>query len=409
MHLKSKKESKQSNKHIPIILLIMFTETLGFSMVLPVLPFLGLSLELNEFQIGLIVSIFSFCQLFASPITGKLSDRFGRRPLLIFSQSSTVLGFFLLGIADTIWLLVLARLTDGLLGSNMTVSQAYLSDVTEPKDRTKIFGYSSAVFGAGLIFGPLIGGTLSVLDYSIPMFLAAEISLISILLVVIFLKESLINKQTKFYLNFEDIIPINEAKRFFKSKKIRSLLLTFFTYNFAFMIFISVFALLGQIQLSATSQEMGYYLTWVGILRVIFQSILITPLLKKAGEDNALKIGVLCLVITMSTLIFITNYWIVFLPLIFLAFGTGLVRPILISKLTNFVEKDETGSILGVNNSLSSIAMIITPILGGLILYFLPSQMLPAISAFSFLLIFIIWRPNSIKSRKDENLMSLEK
>lgn len=392
MHSTPHSNEISSNKHLPIILLIIFTETLGFSIVLPVLPFLGLSLGLNVFQVGLISSIFSFCQLFASPITGKLSDRFGRKPILIFSQLSTFIGFFLLGIADMVWILVLARLVDGLLGSNMTVSQAYLSDVTDPKDRTKIFGYSSGIFGAGLIFGPVIGGTLSAINYSIPMFFAAGISLISILLVILFLQESVTNKLDKFSLKFNDIIPVNEAKRFFRSKAVRGLLLIFFLYSFAFMIFISSFAVFSQIQLNITPQEIGYFLAWVGILRVFFQSILITPLLKKISEETTLKIGVLTLIITMIMLILTTQYIFIYLPLTFLAFGTGVVRPILMSKLTKSVKKEETGSLLGVNNSLSSIAMIITPILGGLILQYLPSQTLPTVSALCFFLIFLVWR-----------------
>ncbi|MHA2128778.1 MAG: MFS transporter, partial [Promethearchaeota archaeon] len=307
MHSTLDSKEIRSKKYLPIIFLITFTETLGFSIVIPVLPFLALSLGLNVFQVGLVLSIFSFCQLFASPITGKLSDRFGRKPILIFSQSSTFIGFFLLGISDTIWILILARLVDGLLGSNMTVSQAYLSDVTDLKDRTKIFGYSSAIFGAGLIFGPVIGGMLSTLNYSIPMFFAAGVSLISILLVIFFLKESLIDKQDKFGLKFNDIIPVQEAKRFFRSKKVRGLLLIYFIYSFAFMIFISSFPLLSQMQLKITSQEIGFYMTWVGILRVIFQSILINPLLKKINEENFLRIGVLALVISMIFLIFATN------------------------------------------------------------------------------------------------------
>ena len=123
---------------------------------MPLIPILGIELGLDAFQVGLILSIFSLCQLFASPITGKLSDRYGRKPLLIFSQTSTLVGFLLLGIATNVWILVAARLVDGLLGSNMTVTQAYISDVTTPKQRTKIYGYSSAVFGAGLIFGPVL-------------------------------------------------------------------------------------------------------------------------------------------------------------------------------------------------------------------------------------------------------------
>ncbi|MFX0030485.1 MAG: MFS transporter, partial [Candidatus Hermodarchaeota archaeon] len=312
------------------------------------------------------------------------------------------LGFFLLGITNTVWILILARLVDGLLGSNMTVTQAYLSDVTDPKDRTKTYGYSSAVFGAALIFGPVIGGSLSVINYSIPMFLAAGISLISIILVILFLKESIINKKEKFSLRFEEIIPIKEAKHFFKSREIRGLLMVFFIYNFAFMIFISSFALLAQIQLNVASRELGFYLAWVGILRVLFQSILINPILKKINENNTLKIGVLALVITMISLVLITNYLIVFLPLIFLAFGTGVVRPILTSKLSKSVGKEETGSLMGVNNSFSSIAQIITPILGGLILQYLPSQTLPAISASCFFLIFVLWRLGITKTMEVE-------
>ena len=386
----------------------MFTETLGFSIVLPVLPHLGLSLGLNFFQIGLISSIFSFCQLFASPITGKLSDRFGRKPILIFSQSSTFLGFFLLGMTDTVWILILARLVDGLLGSNMTVTQAYLSDVTDPKDRTKTYGYSSAVFGAALIFGPVIGGTLSGINYSIPMFLAAGISLISIILVVLFLQESVTSKKEKFNLKFEEIIPIKEAKRFFRSVNIRGLLIMFFIYNFAFMIFISSFALLAKSQLKVNSQGLGFYLAWVGILRVIFQSMLINPLLKKINENNTLKIGVIALVITMISLALITNYLLVFFPLIFLAFGSGVVRPILTSKLSKSVGKEETGSLLGVNNSLSSVAQIISPILGGLILQYLPPQVLPATSGLLFLLIFVFWRLGSTKPVQVETTQSIE-
>ena len=380
------------DKRLLIIFLIQFTEVLGFSSVMPIIPFLGLSLGLNAFQVGLILSIFSMCQLFASPITGKLSDRFGRKPLLLFSQMSTFIGFFLLGIASNVWILVLARLVDGLLGSNMTVSQAYISDVTNPKYRTKTYGYSSAVFGAGLIFGPVIGGLLSTINYSVPMFFAAGVSLLSIILVFIFLPESLDKKEKKLDFKFEDIIPIKEAKQFFKSAKIRGILLIFFIYTLAFFLFISTFALFGEKQIGVTVQEVSFYMAWIGILRVVFQSALINPLLKKLSENTTLKLGIFALIFTMTFLIFSTNYWIVYIPLSFLAFGSGVVRPILTSKLTKAVKKEETGSLLGVNNSLTSIGQIITPILGGLILQFLPTQTLPAISALFFVIILILWR-----------------
>ena len=404
-------QDKKFDKRLLIIFMIQFTEVLGFSSVMPIIPFLGLSLGLNAFQVGLILSIFSICQLFASPITGKLSDRFGRKPLLLFSQTSTLIGFILLGFANNVWILVAARLVDGLLGSNMTVSQAYISDVTNSKYRTKTFGYSSAVFGAGLIFGPVIGGLLLSINFSAPFFFAAGISLLSIILVIIFLPESLDKKEEKLAFNFGDIIPIKEAKYFFKSAKIRGVILVFFIYNFGFFLFINMFALFAERQIHVTPQEVAFYMAWIGVLRVIFQIALINPLLKKVSENKTLAIGIFTLIFTMVFLIFSTSYWIVYLPLFFLAFGTGVVRPILTSKLTKAVKKEETGSLLGVNNAFTSIGQIISPILGGLILHFLPTQTLPTISAIIFVLIFVFWRwtiVNSVKKDKEQVIKSKE-
>jgi len=377
---------------------------------MPIIPFLGVSLGLNEFQVGIVLSIFSMCQLFASPITGKLSDRYGRKPLLLFSQTSTLIGFFLLGIANNVWILVAARLVDGLLGSNMTVAQAYISDVTNPKYRTKTFGYSSAVFGAALIFGPVIGGILSTINYSVPMFFAAGVSLLSIILVLIFLPESLNKRERENKVNFKfgDIIPIKETKRFFKSAKIRGTLLVFFLYTLAFFLFITTFALFAKKQINVTVQELSFYMAWIGILRVIFQGALINPLIKKLGENTTLKLGVFAMIFTMTFLIFSNSYWIVYIPLSFLSFGSGVIRPILTSKLTKTVKREETGSLLGVNNALISIGQIITPILGGLILLYLPSQMLPFFSAVIFALIFLVWRWAFVKPFQSEKQQSIE-
>ena len=386
-----KPQKTKFNRHLIIIFIIMFTEVLGFSMVLPVIPFLGLSLGLNAFEVGLIMSVFSFSQLIASPVTGKLSDRFGRKPILIVSQTSTLIGFLLLGFANSVWLLVAARLVDGLIGSNMTVSQAYISDVTTPQDRTKIYGYSSAVFGAGLIFGPVIGGTLAAINYSIPMLFAASISLISIILVILFLPESLSLKKKEIKIKFNDIVPINEAKRFFKDSIVRKVLLLFFIYNIGFGLFISSFVLFAEQQVHVTAQEVGFLMAWIGILRVIFQSLLINPLQKKFGEDSALSMGIFSMVFTMVILVFTKEYIFAFIPLIFFAFGTGVCRPIFTSKLTKSVNKEETGSVLGVNNALSSIGQIITPILGGALIQYLPSFFLPALSATFFVILFILW------------------
>jgi len=385
------------DKRLYVIFLIIFTEVLGFSMVLPLVPFLGLSLGLTPIQIGLIISVFSFCQLFASPITGKLSDHFGRKPLFILSQISTFLGFIFLGFATTAILLIVARLIDGLLGSNMTVSQAYISDITEPKHRTRVYGYSSGVFGAGLIFGPLIGGVLSRINYSVPMFFAAAITLVSVALVVFFLPETINKKTDKISLSFNDVIPVEDVKRFIKTPKVRNILSMFFIYNIAFFLFISNLALLAEAQFHVTADQVSFYMAWIGIIRVIIQTVLIARILRALTENRLLVTGIFFMVISMVTLAFSAEYLFVFVPLIFLAYGTGVSRPILTSQLTTSVTQKETATILGINNSLNSVAQIITPILGGFIIEYLPSQTLPLLSAIIFASLILFLR-NRTKS-----------
>ncbi|MCW4016826.1 MAG: MFS transporter [Candidatus Bathyarchaeota archaeon] len=378
------------DKRLYVIFLIIFTEVLGFSIVLPLIPFLGLELGLTAVQIGLIASVFSVCQLFASPITGKLSDHFGRKPLFILSQISTFAGFIFLGFATTAILLIIARLIDGLLGSNMTVSEAYISDITEPKHRTRVYGYSSGVFGAGLIFGPVIGGVLSTINYSIPMFFAAGITLVSIIL-IFFLPETVTKKTGKLSLSFNDVLPVNDVKSFIKNHKVRNSLLMFFIYNIGFQLFISNFSLLAESQFNASANQVSFYMAWIGILRVIIQTLLIARVLRALGERHILITGILSMALSMITIAFSTEYLFVFVPLIFLAYGTGVSRPILTSKLTNSVTQKETATILGVNNSLNSVAQIITPIVGGFVIEYLPSQTLPIMSTvfFASLLLFL--------------------
>jgi DHA1 family tetracycline resistance protein-like MFS transporter len=389
------------DKRLYVIFLIIFTEVLGFSMVLPLIPFLGLELGLTPSQIGLILSVFSICQLFASPITGKLSDHFGRKPLLVLSQVSTFIGFIFLGFATTVILLIIARLIDGLLGSNMTVSQAYISDITQPKYRTRVYGYSSGVFGAGLIFGPFIGGILSTIDYSVPMFFAAAITLLSIALVILFLPETIPKKTEKVSLNFNDVIPVNDVKQFVKSHRIRNILLMFFIYNLAFFLFISNLSLFAAAQFHATADQVSFYMVWIGIIRVGIQTVLIARVLRFLGERRVLVTGIFSMIVSMAAIAFSAEYLVLFVPLIFLAYGTGVSRPILTSELTNSVAQKETGAILGVNNSLNSVAQIITPILGGFVIEFLPSQTLPLMSAVIFTLLVLFLRNKTIINPPD--------
>jgi len=376
------------------LMVINFTEILGFSLMMPVLPFLAKSLGLNIVQIGLLGSIFSFCQFFASPITGKLSDRYGRKPLLIISQISTFTGFILLGLADSVTLLIIARVVDGLFGSNMTVIQATISDITEPKDRTRIYSISSGVFGAGLIIGPALGGILAEINYSIPMYSAAAISLVSILLVIIFLPETYHGKSQSFSLKFSDIIPTKSLYQYWKNRTIRYQIMMMITYTFGFMLFINNFTLITIEDYGITTLYAGYYRTYIGFLRVILQFLFINLF-------KTLLSGVIALMISMIAMIFSYEAWVVFIPMTFLAYGTGVARPILTSQLTKSVSKSEFATILGVSNSLNSLGQIITPILGGLMLMYLGSTWIMVTSTLIFTLFLIA------KKKRDNHIYEI--
>jgi DHA1 family tetracycline resistance protein-like MFS transporter len=278
----------------------------------------------------------------------------------------------------------------------MTVSQAYISDITEPKHRTRVYGYSSGVFGAGLIFGPVIGGVLYTINYSLPMFFAASITIISIML-VLFLPETITSKPDKLSLKFNDILPVKDAIRFAKTPHVRNSLLMFFIYNVGFHLFIANFSLLAETQFHVAADQVGFYMAWIGILRVIIQTFLIARILRAMGEDSMLRTGIVALVISMLGIAFSPDYLFVFVPLIFLAYGTGVTRPILTSKLANSVTKKETATVLGVNNSLISVAQILTPIAGGFMIQYLPSQTLPILSALFLASILFFLRTNAKK------------
>ena len=173
-----------------IILLIQITEVLGFSLILPFLPFYAQSMGATPLTISMIIGLFSALQFVSAPIMGRLSDKWGRRPLLIASQISTLVSFVLLAQANTVWMLFLSRGVDGLLGSNFTIAQAYISDVSSKKDRSKAFGISGAAFGIGFLIGPALGGYLSRFGFAVPAYTAAGISLLTIILTMLFLPET---------------------------------------------------------------------------------------------------------------------------------------------------------------------------------------------------------------------------
>lgn len=355
------------DKRLIIIGIIMFTEVLGFSLILPFLPYYAESLGATPIIIGLIISSFSISQFISAPIIGKLSDRYGRKPLLIISQASTFIGFMMLGLANSLLILFLSRLIDGLFGSNMTLTNTYLTDITKGKERAKKLGYFGAIFGLGFFIGPAIGGLLAAINYSIPSFIAAGITLISILLTIILLPETIKRKHT-IKLERKDFFPIKDLIKGLRRSDLRLFFLEFFLFILAFTTITSSLALYVKHQLGFGPEDVGISLMIIGLFRIIFQIGFLPKLIDRFSDKQLSITGLITLTTALLLSYFTISRELFYLMVILFSIGSGLTRPMMINTLSIKSRKNERGKLMGVLDSLASVSQMIGPLIGGLII-----------------------------------------
>jgi len=389
---------KNSKKEYLIIFAILVTEIMGFSLILPFLPFYATDLGASPLQIGLILALFSLFQFISAPIMGKLSDTYGRRPLLIFSQLSTFLSFIILGFADTLWMIYLSRIVDGLLGSNFTIAQAYLSDISSKKDRSKAFGISGAAFGFAFLIGPAIGGYLAQFNYSLPSFIAAALSLITIITTFFFLPETIKNKKTK-KIKITELFDTKPFTKYFSQQKISLKLWQFSSFFMSHVIWVSVFALYADRQLNIGTKEVGFILAYAGLMSIILRGVLLEKIIDFFGEKKLKFAGYLSVIIGLLLAVFIKNFWLFFIVMTLFSFGFGILRPLLLGSISREVSENEQGAIMGLTSSLGSLTQIFGPLIGGfLINYFFPGSV--AIAAGAVMIIGLILFLIEIKSSR---------
>ena len=367
-------------KEFITIFVIQITEVLGFSLILPFLPFYAEDLGASPFMVGLILTSFSLFQFISAPIMGRLSDHYGRKPLLIFSQLSTFLSFLILGFAGSLKMIFLSRIVDGLLGSNFTIAQAYLSDISTKKQRSRIFGLSGMAFGLGFLVGPAIGGFLSQFSYSIPAFLAAGVSFITILTTLIFLPET-VKRRKEIKLDLE-IFNLSQFKKYFSEQKVANKLWIFFTFILTHALWVSTFALYARRQLNLNSSDIGYMLAYIGLITIILRGFLLGKIIKLFGENRLKIIGIALVMIGLLFSTIVTNYRMFLGVMTLFAVGNGFSRPLLTAGISKSVSGQEQGAILGVSNSLGSLSRIIGPLAGGFIINYFPPGVLGFVAAF---------------------------
>jgi MFS family permease len=364
---------------LPIFLIVM-VDVLGLTIILPLLPFYAERLGASPTVVGLLVSTYAACQLIAGPVLGQISDRTGRRPLLLVSQLGTFIGFLILAWAGSLWVVFLSRVIDGLTAGNLSLAQAYISDVTKPEERAKSFGVIGVAFGIGFLIGPAISGYLSTYSYQYPIFAAAALSATSIL-------------STYFLLPGAPVIPESEKRggpplpagrrlraldwgnylTYFKRPALAQLLWEFFAFAFSFAIFMSGFALFAERRFTWNGhpfgvKEVGYIFAYVGFLGIILQGGLIGRLVKRFGETKLVSAGFISATVGFALIGFMYHLPGLLVASTLASFGTGVLRPALTSLITQHAGREEQGIVLGLTQSLMSVAQIVAPVIGGFLI-----------------------------------------
>jgi len=368
------------------IFLVVFVDMLGFGLILPLLPYYAETFGATPILIGLIVASYAAASLIGAPLMGRLSDRYGRRPILLLSVAGTFIGYLLLGFAQPIGtffahlfasqavnafiiaVLFASRMLDGFTGGNITVAQAYISDVTDEKNRSRGLGVIGSAFGLGFIIGPAVGGLLSRWGYNVPAFAAAGFAFINLISIFFFLPESLTEEHREAMMNHNrPPITLNALIAALKRPKVGPLLMVRFFLMMGFALFQAIFALFALDKLNLNAQATGLVLTFIGFYSVLVQGVGI-GLLTKRFSDNKIIIGALW----MMFLGFIgwsltPNLPVMLLVILPLAGGGWIANTIITSGITKAVAPDEIGGMLGFSNALESITRVISPIVGGIL------------------------------------------
>ena len=358
------------------IFLIVAVDVLGLTIMIPLLPFYAEKMGASATQVGLLIGIYAACQLFSGPLLGRLSDHMGRKPLLLVSQAGTFVGFVITAFAPSLWVLFLARAIDGCTAGNLSLAQAYISDVTKPEDRAKSFGIIGIAFGLGFLIGPAISGLLAKYDYRYPIFAAAALSATSILTTYLLLPAVQPGGAGKGASGPGgkrlSLVQWGAYAEYFRQPALASRLWQFFSFTFGFSMFIAGMPLVLERRLTWAGhpfgpEQVGYTWAFAGLLGVCLQGPALGKLVKRFGERALNRAGFMGYVGGYALLAFCHSIPMLALATMVTSIG-GLVRPTLTSLITQATPREEQGVVLGLTQSLNSVALIIAPPFGGFLI-----------------------------------------
>ncbi len=348
-----------------IIFLTILIDMVGFGIVIPVLPRYAEHFNATPVQNGLLVAAYSFAQFLFAPIWGKISDRIGRKPVLFVSILGTSLGFLMMGMATTLWVLFAARLIDGIAGGNIGTAQAYVADISTREERSKAMGLIGAAFGLGFVIGPAVGGWMSSqFGYQSPMILAAAMALVNAFLVLAILPESLPKERR----GQQARASIFEVFEHCNSRIYATVTATYFCLIAGFSMMTFVFALFLWHRFEMDELHTGNILGMVGLIGVLIQGGLIGRLVKRFGEARLATAGTTILCASLFLLPLATGLSTLLIFSAGVAIGNSLLMPTLTGMASRCVDEDWQGRALGLFQSAGSLARWVGPAIAGVLL-----------------------------------------
>jgi DHA1 family tetracycline resistance protein-like MFS transporter len=338
------------------ILGITFIDILGFSILIPLMPYYVQKFGGAPIILGLLFSSFALCQLVAGPIWGNVSDRIGRKAVLIISQIGATIGWTMLALAPNLGMVFVARIIEGLSGGNMSVTQAYVADLVEPAKRAQAFAYIGASFSAGLIFGPAAGGWLvHRYGFATPFLFAAGLQLITLIVTIFALPESRKKTDDEPIATFADIVVSR------RNRTVAPVLWQKLVYSLGLYGWFSVFTLVLQRQLGFKEDTMSYYFAGFGVISIVIQLGVVGRLTDLLGDRRANNIGLVAMVLSFGIVPFLHDAMTSFIMLVLFAFGLAVNNATIAALISEAAPENQRGTILGVGSSLESASGVVMP------------------------------------------------
>lgn len=350
-----------------VLFLTVFFDLLGFGIVIPFLPLYAQRLGVGAVGIGLVLSIYSLMQLIFAPMLGALSDRVGRRPIILIGLIGSSVGYLIYGFAASFAVLLIARAIHGMFAATISTAQAYIADTTDETNRARGMGMIGAAFGLGFVLGPAIGGLLGRTSLSAPVFFACALTFANFIFAVIVLPESRSPAGDAPPFALRNLFGAPAVLRDFANGRLTRLFTIAFLQTLALAGLEATFAMMVPRVYGYSALGVGLLLAYAGLMQAVAQGFLIGRLTRKAGERAVLAVGLVVLAIGLIPLGSLHSHFVLFAALAMVSLGYGLGSPAIASLITLDAQRGHEGGALGLNQSALSLARIVGPIVGGLL------------------------------------------